>query len=351
MKKFFVFAMLCCMTLFANAQATDVPMATLQHGDEIKVFYGTASLNDAYAAAADSGDVITLSAGVFNGVTVQKSLKIIGNGFVTDEEKGIYPTIISESLIFSSRDAVNGDGETIKDAIGYNGTRIEGLQLNSVIRLSGKGVNGFEIVKCNINGSLDLYTKTQTVTVRQSRINKIHLSEPDKGQVQENLNILNSFISISYQEGYDYATHYFYNTSSTIFIDHSILTGHLMFGNMSNSILTGSIYSEAVVNNCIFIGNTPTVNYGTGNWLDKKLAGIFEEEMTNMDWDGVKTFKLKYPDTYIGTDGTQVGLYGGTYPFNPTPTVPQITESEIDTKVAADGKLKVRITVEAQTEY
>ena len=63
--------------------------------------------------------------------------------------------------------------------------------------------------------------------------------------------------------------------------------------------------------------------------------------MNDLAWDGVKTFKLKYPEEYIGTDGTQVGLYGGPYPYNPTPSIPQIKESHIDTTVAANGKLKV----------
>ncbi len=344
MKKFFVFVMLCCMTLFANAQATDVPMATLQHGDEIKVFYGKTALSQAYTAAADSGDVITLSAGVFDGLTIQKSLKIIGNGFVTDEEKRIYPTVISGDWGFSSRDVINDDGETIKGAIGYDGARVEGLQIKN-FNLSGEGVNGFEIVKCNITENLFFNTNTQNVTIRQSRIYVIYLSQHNKYHIQENLDIRNSVV-----EFYNGSSRY--DTRSTIFIDHSIITGKLIVGTVSNSILNyNSIDPSVIVNNCIFIECAPKVSLGTGNWFNKKYAGIFEEEMTNMDWDGVKTFKLKYPDTYIGTDGTQVGLYGGTYPFNPTPTVPQITESEIDTKVAADGKLKVRITVEAQTEY
>lgn len=343
MKKFFVFAMLCCMTLFVNAQATDVPMATLQHGDEIKVFYGKTALSQAYTAAADSGDVITLSAGVFDGLTIQKSLKIIGNGFVTDEEKGIYPTVIKGDLNYSSRDVVNSDGETIKDAIGYDGTRLEGLEITGNFVLRGRGPKGFEIVKCKqqtYGVSFHIRVNTENLSIRQSVFSNIFFSDNSLNHIQHNLNIINS-IFMFYNA---------YNNASTIYVDHSIILTGMPIGNVSNSILTGAS-PGVTANNCIFIEKTPSEILGTGNWFNKKLAGIFEEEMTDMGWDGVKTFKLKYPDTYVGTDGTQVGLYGGTYPFNPTPTVPQITESEIDTKVAADGKLKVRITVEAQTEY
>lgn len=58
-----------------NSYAQDVQMATLQHGDELSVFYGA----DAFAAAlekADDNDVINLSSGVFKGVSITKPVKI-----------------------------------------------------------------------------------------------------------------------------------------------------------------------------------------------------------------------------------------------------------------------------------
>ncbi len=342
MKKFFMLTMLLCITLLGHAQATDVQMATLQHGNEVKVFYGWNALKDAYTAAADSGDVITLSAGTFSGLTIQKSLTIIGNGFVRDEEKGIYPTIIESELNFSSRDAVNEDGETIKDAIGYSGTRLEGLKFMKNIHLRGKGPKGFEIVKCyqlRSNAHIYLAASTENLTIRQSVLDNIYLGYYGD-YLHKNMHITNSSFYLNYGN---------YNSESTIYIDHSIVDFHVCTATVTNSVVK-SAGNDVTANNCIFIDSAPTV-FGTGNWFNKKLAGVFEETREGMWWEDGKTFKLKYPQTYVGTDGTEVGLYGGTYPFNPTPTVPQIKESEIDTKVAADGKLKVRITVEAQTEY
>lgn len=66
MKKFFLLMMACGVALWGRAQqGTDVLMATLQHGDEVSVYYGKTALEEAYKVAADSGDVITLSAGRF----------------------------------------------------------------------------------------------------------------------------------------------------------------------------------------------------------------------------------------------------------------------------------------------
>lgn len=51
--------------------------------------------------------------------------------------------------------------------------------------------------------------------------------------------------------------------------------------------------------------------------------------------------------TYLGTDGTQVGIYGGMLPFDTTPSNPRITKCNVAAKSTADGKLSVDIEVKA----
>ena len=51
---------------------------------------------------------------------------------------------------------------------------------------------------------------------------------------------------------------------------------------------------------------------------------------------------------YLGTDNTQVGLYGTDNPFTNVPTNPQITSKEVAKETDANGKLSVKFTVEAQ---
>ena len=46
-----------------------------------------------------------------------------------------------------------------------------------------------------------------------------------------------------------------------------------------------------------------------------------------------------------GTDGTEVGIHGGSLPYDPTPTNPQITKFNVASKSTADGKLSVDIEV------
>jgi len=54
--------------------------------------------------------------------------------------------------------------------------------------------------------------------------------------------------------------------------------------------------------------------------------------------------------TYLGTDGTQVGIYGGNLPYSEDPTIPKITKCNVASKSTADGKLSVDIEVKA-AEY
>lgn len=60
-----------------------------------------------------------------------------------------------------------------------------------------------------------------------------------------------------------------------------------------------------------------------------------------------ETFELteEAAATYLGDDGKQVGIYGGTDPFNPTPTNPQVKKFIVNSN-ANNGKLSVKINVE-----
>lgn len=64
-----------------------------------------------------------------------------------------------------------------------------------------------------------------------------------------------------------------------------------------------------------------------------------------------KTERLELTDAaktkYLGSDGTQIGIYGGSIPFDPRPSNPQITKLNVASKSTADGKLSVDIEVKA----
>lgn len=85
------------------------------------------------------------------------------------------------------------------------------------------------------------------------------------------------------------------------------------------------------------------------NWDGKTSIGIFGEDIGNK-YNSKYTYKLKEGNAsiYIGSDGKEVGLYGGEYPFSKIPSNPQILSKEIDVQTTTEGKLKVNVKIEAQ---
>lgn len=87
MKKTFylaIIAFLSVMSISGNAQ--DRATAILQHGDNMTAFYGINAFKQAYAAA-ESGDLISLSEGTFDAPEVKKAIRIQGAGGETTPTK------------------------------------------------------------------------------------------------------------------------------------------------------------------------------------------------------------------------------------------------------------------------
>lgn len=122
--------LLCCA--IAGKSQSDVYTATLQHGDEVKVFYGTGALSQAVAAAED-GDAINLSAGNFGGVNITKAVSVYGAGFEEDEATGTDVTLTGGLSINSSN------------------VHLEGLRVNGAINFGA--VSDIVITKCYWGGS------------------------------------------------------------------------------------------------------------------------------------------------------------------------------------------------------
>lgn len=341
MKKF-VFAVLSAvMPLLAMAITTDVQMATLQHGNKTTVFYGVDAFVKAYNSAADSADVIILSSGNFNiPARINKSISVYGAGCENDTITGTKRTEMQE-LSLQHADSVDDYGEVVKGGKPVNGSYFEGIFFNTslsnsyfgILDNSGVPVKNITIRKCKFNNDFKISSNTENINIIQCVINN-YLSLPGDKLIK-NLNISNCYIRTMSCSSI---------SSSTISIRNSIIRGLYSFNYLiSNSILYGSIGSGATSKNNIFIGVSST---GTNNSNDENWTGINEVGV----WADTGYFELKYPKKYIGTDGTQVGIYGGEYPWNIIPSTPRLLESDIDTKTSAEGILKVSIKVEAQNK-
>lgn len=351
MKKLFLLTVAIGMMLTVHAQKTEKQMATLQHGEQTKVYYGPDALISAYKAAADSGDVVTLSSGEFNwGDNLSKSITIIGAGFEDDEVSGIKKTMINYQLRIKHADSVNGDGETIKGGRKVDNLHLEGLYINSDIYLESNNfpVRNLEIVKCYCT-EIHLNSECYDVVIRQCVIQR-----PDqaKGGTINSSNTLHNLLVTNCYFGNLYGA----PTTSTINVDHCLIyrgySGYLGSYNYTNNILINSSIptTASASNNILAEGSTFGGLLGENNWNGLKNAGVWAADGEDGSYSSTKDFALKYPEKYIGTDGTQVGLHGGQYAWNRIPSIPRITECTIDTQNAAVGTIKVSIKAEAQTK-
>lgn len=328
--------------LAAKAQNNELPTATLQHGEQTMVFIGVDAFKNAYEAAADSGDVITLSSGQFNSPSnITKSLSVYGTGFEDDEATGTKATVIGGWITLRHGDINDSDGNVIKEGRKVNGCRFEGIAVNN-INLESE-TNDIIITKCKFE---ELRANPITNLTVKECVGKSIRGNSYSYIVFNNLYIVNSHVGSIYS---------YIDNRSTIQVDHCIVTGSLSQAVFcTNSILYESLYSGATAKNNIFVGVNSSVGNGVqdmnNNWTGVADAGVWAEENADGSYAENKTFELKYPEKYVGTDGTQIGLHGGLYPWNKIPGTPRIVESNIDTKTSAEGKLKVSIKVEAQTK-
>lgn len=337
-----LFALLACM---ATAYAQNALVATLNHNDTIKVYYGANALKDAHSAAVN-GDVITLSSGTFLATDITKGITLRGAGAWADTVAKRMPTVISGDFKIGKLGTSLNIGNLIIEGIFHNhtitvhGTVTNGKFLKSRIKTvdcdyysNDKGhFSNTIFIHCHITNYIDLYTSD--VQFYNSIINRTDLNESSSSYAS----FTNCILYYSSQNNSSPAAikNATFNNSilyqkSTVTIDNSCMAYNCVNPNKST---TDRLLFKNISNN--------TNTYTTSEVLFKTYrSGDFTNDSETFELtDSAKT-------TFLGTDGTQVGIYGGDFPFDPTVSVPQITKFEVAKQSTADGKLNVNIEVNA----
>ena len=312
MKKFLLSLMaLGCMTV-AQGQ-TDVWTATLQHGDEVTVFRMANALSEAYNAAVD-GDVITLSEGTFNAVHINKAITIYGAGFEVDETTGTRVTTINGGL------NIGNPNDTIS-------VHIEGCNFDRIQIENSLFVKNALVKNCCMNN-----------VIIKSDVGDIEFfNDVIKSQVWGQDNALTSMqINNCYVAGRIYG----FPAFSPIIVDHCVLNGSYVYNSScngayyyTNDVFTANSPSvldeESNVRNCLFYHNGVNLsNLHAENCYLGLGTGIFTDS-GNGTYDADRTWELQQPEVWIGTDGTQIGLYGGKG-WSKVPRIPVINSLELN---------------------
>lgn len=321
MKKFFVYlmAVVAMAVCSVSAFAQNTLVATLTHGDEVSMFYGTNALQQA-CSAATHGDVINLSGGKFQSTKITKAVAVRGTGIhdanptciVNDFDVEI-PANVTEKLSF--------EGCRITSTITIKGTLSNAYFLKNYLKFvyvfpSGNATmdNGM-FVNCNIY-EMCLYGQS-TAQIINSHVEKFSNS----GKLASFANCVINFLgSVSACNRSQFVSCIFYNVDRYATFPAT---------NTAMNCVDVSGYKNAFDNmslkeNCSYAGKD-----------------IFQE--SNVWNDLTDEAKAKY----LGIDGTPVGKFGGMIPYNMTPSYPQITKMNVAAKTTADGKLSVEIGVSA----
>lgn len=328
--------------MIQKAQAQVVQMATVQHGEGMRAFYGIEALKDAIAAAA-TGDIISLSAGQFNAPTINKAVTIQGAGYVISN--GNYTAIVGETMVEVPDGAV--------------GLVLEGLHFMGKFSVAGDSLCSFAFRKCRM-GSLQFSAKIVEGELGQSKVEYLTYAETNRFYVHHV--VMREIDATNVNQ-------------VAVDIDHCVVTGCLR--NTVTAVVRNSLLKNARgTSSCAFYNNVLSQNmstfalyyhggitstYVSGNtiWnisdygydtVNGSYKALFVNTAHANTWNEAYDYKLTIEAAaqYIGDDGTQVGLYGGAVPFSAVLSTPQIVEKTIATQTDENGMLSVKIKVEAQ---
>lgn len=342
MKNTFLIACLIGAATTANAQ---MQIATLSHEGEIKTFYGGNALKDAHDSAV-SGDVITLSAGSFNAVNFTKPITVrgAGMGIKLSENDSSYtaPTIIM------------GDFNIEANADSLSHFVLEGIINDNKVTFSK--VANAQLIRCNL---LDVYYNGFSSTTDNLAAANF-----------ANTTLFNCYINGSLTSSAVHISNITFHATSSYIRDFDVCYSKTNIFQFTNSIIDNNDIHTADHSsffNCILIqrgtgkGSLESSSIAFNSlWVGAHAANPFNKSSTTAHSNYISPNDSVFvPGTfyqltdeakkYLGADGTEVGIYGGNVPFNPTPTIPQITKFNVASKTSADGKLSVDITV-AQPE-
>jgi len=336
-------------------------------------------------SASVDGDTIQLQGSPFQypSLTVTKRLVIIGSGYAPNNSFG-HPTNVGDILL-SRNASINASGTTIMGLLcGNIGPEGSSLACDNITIMRNRFDNATIALTLSNNPS-GTYSKGWII------VNNIFRGRIDGGSSlfsPSATNILfsnNIFITQSIN-GFN---------SSTVVIDHNIFLGISaggVLGSMYNVVVSNNIFSRSL--GSVFDASSASVVYSTFNNNLSNLTTIapsfyspatdFANFVASVGGSNTGSSNIigqnplftvnDNPDAYstldnyrlqpsspgknAGNDGTDLGIYGGAYPFpsggaigsgfdtRPMPPVPQVTDVNIQNPSLTPGT-QLRVTIQA----
>lgn len=295
--------------------------------------------------AAYSGDTIMMqgSSTGYGNLTITKKITLIGPGYNPIQRENTNPATLS--YIYLSN--------------GSSNSKIIGITTSYIYFSSiSLAVSGIQILRNNVTGSIS-FSGAPNALVSNIEIYNNVLSYVDGFTSQcANWNIKNNIIT-SYISNFQVST---VTIANNLFINSS----GIGLNNLSNVVISNNIfygntpyYSNVTLcsfnNNLTYNCTNPTLPYGTNVGSGNKIS---TDPMFLSVPSPAVTYTYNYrlngssPAKNAGTDGTDIGLTGGTYPIYQSttdiltgePPVPKVTQVTMPaTSVPAGGNLQFTV--------
>ncbi len=327
------------------------PFATLTHNDSVRVFYGRYALQQAHAAAAH-GDVINLSSGSFEAVNLTKAVTIRGAGMFNDPATGRINTVIRNSFNIEITDTAHRltlmglyimPGYTMtlyrawhpqfvkcrfqevsayyhSDASRDSDRTTSAHFINCIVgRWSNATWSNFQNWQATRTGFYNSVILDMGGDARRSpdiMVNCIAYQDNSTDYLNSKT-ILNSIL---YYRAYNNGSTNGYTSFHTIGINTVIFNGTYTYFDMTN------------------MGTHNLHNYTSYAQVFQTFRGTYSDGMSMALNDSIAT-------TILGDDSTQVGIYGGVYPWDPSVSNPLIGHCTAARRTDAQGMLQVDIEI------
>lgn len=323
MKKGLFLTLLSVVLFSLRVSAQSSLLATLNHEGTISTYYGASALQQAYNAATH-GDVITLSSGSFLGTDIKKAITLRGAGMQVDTVSHTEPTVITNNFTID-----------ISDTLSHRLT-MEGIYSNQTIKVNT--LKNAMFLKCRFYE----FAYSSSNLSKMVDLNFIHCRIANLFRLATNGSaaFTNCVINNIYQSNSSPVSLTNCYTKAGPDQNNSEFKNCIIvntFSGTSTSTYYNNLYVTASNSNLNSPNNTNVKIPNTDQRI-QFLIGDYSDDKDYVLTDAVRAL-IK------GTDGTEVGIHGGSLPYDPTPTNPQITKFNVAAKSTADGKLSVDIEV------
>ena len=277
---------------------------------------------------ASAGSTLYLSGGGFqvnDSSTISKQLTIIGVGHRADNDNADGSTTIGGNIRFIQ---------------GADNSALMGVHLTGNVNIAnGDGVVNAILVRfCNVNAIVIGHANCQNILINQNYIR--NTSDGGNSAITFTNNILHSIQRVSGG-----------------IIDHNLVRygtlGYYVFQGVDNSQIKNNILVDPGARlsafNCI-ISNNMLLNR---TWEDNSIEVEDWDDVFVGAWSGINindNYALKGTQgKNAGTDGTDIGIYGGTgFSDAALPPGPRIVSKKIADQTDSNGNLQIEIQVSAQ---